>query len=290
LNAIDLRVAAAQDIEPCARIMYEAFTRIAEQGGFPPYHASPEAARQLIAGRIEHPAIFGVVARADDAIVGCNFLDQRGPIHGVGPITVDPHWHGRGVGRRLMEAALERGKGAPSIRLLQDAHNPISLSLYASLGFDVKDITVQLAGRCDGAPEGDLEVRPLAEGDVEDCARLHREIHGFERTRELRDALDAPSMTPVVAIRAGRVRAYATTFAPWQAAHGTAATETDMRGLISGAAALSPGPMAFLLPVRQAELFRWCLTVGFRAVRPMTYMVLGDYQEPHGAWFPSVLY
>jgi len=45
-----------------------------------------------------------------------------------------------------------------------------------------------------------------------------------------------------------------------------------------------------LAPTRRAPLFRWCLEAGMRAVKPMNLMTLGDYQEPSGAFFPSVLY
>ena len=57
-----------------------------------------------------------------------------------------------------------------------------------------------------------------------------------------------------------------------------------------GAAALGPGPLAFLLPVRQAALFRWCLAEGLRVVKPMTLMTMGEYRQPSGSYFVSVLY
>ena len=47
-----------------------------------------------------------------------------------GPITIDPKGQNSGVGRRLMEAVIERGKDAPGIRLLQDGFHMRSLSLY----------------------------------------------------------------------------------------------------------------------------------------------------------------
>jgi GNAT superfamily N-acetyltransferase len=285
-----VRAAVPQDAAPCGRIAFEAFKRIAEQGSFPLYHPTVEFACRFVEGRIRNPAFFGVVAEVDGEIAGSNFIDERGPVRGIGPITVTPGAQGRGVGRRLMEAVLDHSSGARSIRLLQDAHNPISLSLYASLGFDVKDIMVQLAGEPDGARPRDAEVRPLRASDLDDCDRLHRQVHGYERTRELHDALEAPMLAPVVCVRDGRVTAYASTFSPWQAAHGVAEHDDDMRALISGAAAVGPGPLAFLFPVRQAELFRWCLGAGLRAIRPMTYMVIGEYVEPAGPWFPSVLY
>ena len=57
-----------------------------------------------------------------------------------------------------------------------------------------------------------------------------------------------------------------------------------------GAAAMNSEPLSFVLPVRQAKLFRWCLREGFRAVLPMTLMAMGKYQEPKGCYMPSILY
>jgi hypothetical protein len=63
-----------------------------------------------------------------------------------------------------------------------------------------------------------------------------------------------------------------------------------MRALIAGTLAAGDEPASFLLPTRQADLFRWCLGEGLRPVKPMTYMAIGEYRDPHGCWIPSVLY
>ncbi len=65
--------------------------------------------------------------------------------------------------------------------------------------------------------------------------------------------------------------------------------EADIRALILGAAAGGKA-LSFLLPTRQAALFRWCLERGLRAVKPMTLMTIGHYREPEGAYMPSVFY
>ena len=39
---------------------------------------------------VAHKGFFSVVAEIDGRIIGSNFLDARGPISAVGPITVDP--------------------------------------------------------------------------------------------------------------------------------------------------------------------------------------------------------
>ena len=46
----------------------------------------------------------------------------------------------------------------------------------------------------------------------------------------------------------------------------------------------------FLVPTRNASLFRRCLEYGLRVVHPNTLMSMGLYNEPSGAWIPSLLY
>jgi predicted N-acetyltransferase YhbS len=285
---LEIRPATSADVEACGRIIYEAFLGIAEQHRFPPDFPSIEAATQLADLFINHPAVFGVVAESDGEVVGSNFLDERDPIRGLGPITVAPRSQARGIGRRLMQAVLDRGRDAVGIRLLQDSFNTRSIALYGSLGFDVKEPLLLMTGRPSSKPPSDVEVRPLVVNDLEACAALCARVHGFERTGELADALRL--FTPVVAVRHGRVTAYASTVTFWPLNHGVAETEADMRALLLGAAKLTSQPLAFLLPVRQPDLFRWCLAEGMQVVKPMTLMVSGRYQEPAGSYFVSVLY
>jgi predicted N-acetyltransferase YhbS len=287
---VRLREIEPADAEAAARVLFEAFARIHDRHDFPRDFPTPEAAAGLTSAFISHPSIWGVVAEVDGRIVGSNFLDERGPIAGVGPITVDPAAQQRGIGRRLMEAVMERGAGAEGIRLLQDAFNAQSLALYASLGFEVREPVVLMGGTPRNGLAPNVEVRPLAPGDVEACERLHVSVHGHQRTHELRDALATPGPGPFVAVRDGRIVAYATTLTFFAAAHGVAETEDDMAGLIAGALAAGDAPASFLLPSRQHELLRACLALGLRVVKPMTYMVVGEHREPRGAWIPSVLY
>ena len=165
-----------------------------------------------------------------------------------------------------------------------------SLSLYASLGFEVKEPAVVMKGTPRSGAPASIEVRPLDDSDLEQCERLCLTVHGFERTNELRDAIEVPIFSPSVALRDGRITAYATTLTFFPAAYAVAETEDDMRALITGTLAAGEEPASFLLPTRQASLFRWCLGEGLRAVKPMTYMAIGEYRDPDGSWIPSVLY
>ena len=284
---VAIREVAAGDVEACAQVLFDAFGAIHDHHRFPRDFPALEAATGLMEAWIPHPSVWGVVAERNGRIVGSNFLDERSPIRGVGPITVDPEGQNAGVGRLLMEAVLERGEGAPGIRLLQDGFHMRSLSLYASLGFDVKEPVVVVSGSPSRGPVEGVEVRALEEDDLDECEALCRQVHGFERTNELRDAIQA--FKPFVAVRDGRVTAYASSIVFWPMNHGVAESAEDMQALLLGAAAAVDEPIAFLAPLRSG-LFNWSLGAGLRAVKPMNVMALGEYQEPRGSWFPSVLY
>jgi hypothetical protein len=162
-----------------------------------------------------------------------------------------------------------------------------SLALYEILGFDVKEGVAVVTGNPRERALPDHEVRPLEDQDLGACEELCLAIHGYERTNELRDAKQA--FTPFVALREDRIVAYASAVGFWPMNHGVAETAADMQALSVGAAASIDEPLAFLVPLR-SELFRWSLQQGLRLVKPMNVMALGDYRDPQGSWFPSVLY
>ena len=90
MNVI-LRAGTPADAAACGAICFEAFKSISSEHNFPwdlPVGGNRHraASRMLLA----HPGFYAVVAEADGRIVGSNFMDERGPIAGIGPITVDP--------------------------------------------------------------------------------------------------------------------------------------------------------------------------------------------------------
>jgi GNAT superfamily N-acetyltransferase len=140
---IAIQPATDLDADACGRICYEGFRTVNERYGFLPTFPSVEVATQRVGGFIQHPSVFGVVAETGNGrIVGFNFLSERDPIRAVGPIVTDPTAQGHGIGRQLLEAVLERARGARGVRLLQDTFNVQSFSLYAALGFDAQEILV----------------------------------------------------------------------------------------------------------------------------------------------------
>lgn len=286
VHAVELREARSGDAAACGRIMFEAFGTLATGHGFTPDFPSVEVATGLASALIAHPGFYGVVAEREGRIIGSNFLDERSVIAGVGPITIDPSVQDQQIGRRLMVAVLDRSeeKGLPGVRLQQAAYHNRSLSLYAKLGFEVREPCVTLQGGPITAQVPGYSVRAATAADLDACNRVCSHVHGHDRSGELRDAVDQG--TARVVEHDGRVTGYCTDIAFF--AHAVGESNNDLKALI-GAVTQIGGP-GLLLPARNGELLRWCLHNGLRIVQVMNLMTVGLYNEPNGAYLPSVLY
>jgi GNAT superfamily N-acetyltransferase len=109
--SILLRPGTPMDAAVCGAICFEAFKAIDDEHNFPWDFPSAEVATGLLTMMLSNPGFYSVVAEQEGNIVGSNFLDERGPIAGVGPITVDPASQNQTIGRRLMSAVLDRTSG-----------------------------------------------------------------------------------------------------------------------------------------------------------------------------------
>jgi GNAT superfamily N-acetyltransferase len=281
-----LREARPEDAEPCGRICYAAFGKISGDHNFPPDFPNVEAAIGLLHMVIAHPHIYVVVAERDGVVVGSNAMDERSTIAGIGPVTVAPATQNAGIGRALMQHMIDRAatRGFPGVRLVQAAFHNRSLSLYNKLGFDPREPLSCMQGPPLATQLPGYRVRPAQDQDLPACDALCTRVHGHTRAGEVRDAVRQG--TASVVEHDGRVTGYATAMAFF--AHAVGETNEDVKALI--AAAPSFAGTGILVPTRNSTLLRWCLLNGLRIVQPMTLMSLGLYNEPHGAFLPSVLY
>jgi ribosomal protein S18 acetylase RimI-like enzyme len=78
-----------------------------------------------------------VVGYAYAVVEGYDYMALRGPAGVLHDIIVDPEHRGRGVGRLLLEAALEffRSRGVPRVVLSTAEQNEPAQRLFASMGF-----------------------------------------------------------------------------------------------------------------------------------------------------------
>jgi predicted N-acetyltransferase YhbS len=283
---VKLRPGTPNDAAECGQICFEAFAAIAAAHSFPRDFPTVEVATGLISMLLSKPGFYSVVAEVDGRVVGSNFLDERSTIAGLGPVTVGPAAQNSGVGRRLMMAAMDRAaeRGLPGVRLVQSAYHNRSLSLYANLGFQVREALVCVQGAPLAIGVEGYAVRLATPDDLEDCNRICRAVHGHDRSGDVTDSI-AQNMAVVVE-RSGRVTGYSTGLAFF--GHSVGETSEDLKALI-GSAHEFGGP-GFLLPARDAELLRFCLSHGLRVVQVMTLMTTGLYSEPAGSYLPSILY
>jgi GNAT superfamily N-acetyltransferase len=286
VSSVHIRRGRPDDVETCSRICYEAFCGIANDHRFPPDFPSPELPRWLMGMLLDHPGFFSLVAELDGRVVGSNFLDERSAVAGLGPISVDPAVQNQRIGRRLMQAALDRvaERRYPGVRLVQTAYHSRSLALYAELGFHVREPLACMQG-----PPIDLrfpgyEVRTATLADLDGCDRVCVQVHGLQRRGEVKEAIAHGSARVVE--HHGRISGYATDLA--FAAHAVGETPHEIMALI-GSASRFGGP-GILVPMRDHTLLSWCLAHRLRVVQVMTLMTIGLYNEPKGSYLPSILY
>jgi predicted N-acetyltransferase YhbS len=284
---LQLVPAGKEHVEDIARICFRAFRGVHDKHSFPRDIPSPELAVDIVGMMVERGDFYGVVALMDGKPVGSNFISLKDTVAGLGPITVDPSIHARGVGRALMQDAIDyAGKNnMEQIRLLQDSFNMASLSLYSSLGFVVRDpVAFMQAVPDDESPEG---VRPAVESDVRAMDELCRMIYKVSRGNEIAAAVRF-ALSPFVIEREGRITGY---LIPGIFGHGVAETDEDALALVGEAARrLPPENAKFFCPLREAGLYRKSLKKRHRAIKVMNLMSFGPYEPPDDVWMCSVLY
>jgi len=276
-----------QHVPELARICFEAFKGIHDRHAFPRDIPSVELAAQIIGMLTSREDYYGVAARVDGRLAGSNFISTTDAVGGVGPITVDPAFDGRGVGRALMGKVLEHARniGMEQVRLVQDSFNTKSFSLYASLGFDVREPL----GLMDAKPAAaaDPTVRPAVKDDLPALEELSRRLYGVSRGGEIAAAM-AGGFPVFLREWDGRAVGY---LIPGFFGHGVAETETDALAIIGEAMRRVPPEFAlFFCPLTLGNFYRASLAAGHRLRKIMTYMTLGPFERPGRIWMPSIAY
>lgn len=287
-----------EDADKVGKIIFEAFSAVANKHSFPPDFPSVDVARGLASSLLSNPRFYSIVAEDNtsnggedkNSIVGSNFLDERSNIvAGVGPLTIDPKYQNKGTGRQLMINVLERAKNKnfPAIRLLQASYHSRSLALYATLGFEVREPISNMQGKPIQEAIPGRSVRAATESDTESCNTICKTVHGHDRNGELQDSIKQGSAK--VVLHENKITGYTCGLTFFN--HSVGLTNDDLKALISSATNDdSYGGPGILIPSRNTHLFRWCLNNGLRIVQQLTLMTIGLYNEPAGSYMPSILY
>ena len=175
--------------------------------------------------------------------------------------------------------------GIARVRLMQETFNTLSLSLYASLGFDVQEEVAFMEAV--PAEAADYSVRAATEADLPAIERLSTDIYKASRRNEVAGAIRY-GFSPLLRERDGRIVAY---LVPGIFGHGVAETEDDAFTLVREMARRLPAAQArFFCPLSEHDFFRRALKLGCRTRSVFSLMTLGPYEPPRKVRMPSVLY
>ena len=138
------------------------------------------------------------------------------------------------------------------------------------------------ARKPDGVRANRISTPSQAGRELAACGELCTRVHGHDRNGEVREAIAAGTARVVD----DRICGYASGFGYGR--HAVAETNDDLATLL-GSADTFMG-LGILVPSRNAGLLRWCLGNGLRIVEQSTLMTIGLYNEPAGAWLPSIVF
>jgi len=274
-----------EHVPELARICHEAFSALHDRYAIGRDIPDIETGMLIISHVANRPDYTGFVATMDGKLVGSNFLLHGDFVAGIGPLTVDPRYQSRGVGRALMQSVINESerRNISQTRLFQEAINTTSLSLYTSLGFAWRDSAALM--QATPASADDPSIRPLTIDDCVSIKSLSQQSYGFSRAGDAAYLL-AAQFPGFLRERDGHEVGYliSSLFG-----HASAETEDDLLALIAHAARYVPPPMAvFICPLSQPHLFRRALAEGHRTLKVLSYMSLGGFTAPTGSHLPSI--
>ena len=122
------------------------------------------------------------VALADGQPAGTTTTCAFGPVGWLAMVLVDAQYRGQGIGRALLEHALEHldNRGIASVRL--DA-TPLGRPLYEKLGFVAEYELARFAGQPSAVAGSSPHVEPATVEDVDPIVALDRRSTGTDRAR-----------------------------------------------------------------------------------------------------------
>ncbi len=175
------------DLDRVGEILCTAFNAGAERHGYAPRIKSIQEGTAWAWTILRHAPHEILVADVADRIAGIGCLHPRGDRGGIGPVAVDPAYQGKGIGRQLMEALIEKTNALQSVRLFQESFNPASFSLYYSFDFlpvaDLLDMTSSPKGRT-GAMLCN-NVRELERSELDEACSYDQLRSTYDRSADL---------------------------------------------------------------------------------------------------------
>src|SRR6202034_3529010 len=183
----DLRPMALDDVEAVMAVVEAADAAQAEAGQLPP--RTPPSDAQLEASRVGHVRFVqrdgpgAWVAVSEGQVVGVAESVRRESFWGLSMLFVHPEFQSRGVGGRLLEAAMGYAAGATQ-RMIQSSPDPRAMRRYFLAGLAMHP-TAEMGGQPDRrAIPPSLPGREGDAGDLDLVAEVELQL-GRSRTEDV---------------------------------------------------------------------------------------------------------
>ena len=284
-----IRVLEERDADRAGDVNFLAFYDVALRHGQTPVVTTPADARSYVRHLLSFDPLGGLVAELDGGIVGMAWLHQRRPVATIGPVAVDPHVQGRGIGRLLLERCIEAaGPRIPQVRLVHESFNARSLGLYLRTGFRVVSplVELELAPGAAVLGVGPSGARIRGAGAADRARLVERDARAFGAPRPQSIDLYLRSGRALVAERGTALAGYAFGIGLGPVAYLGSASADDADVLLELLAALAlelrgeHTALRTLIPANDRRLVEGLLGVGFRVFRACHYMVRGGGTAP----------
>jgi len=183
-----IRSMTKKDIPAAGELLFQAFNSVATQFGLKPKFSHKKEGIGWAWALYHHHPVNIFIADIDGQIAGLCCLNPRGAIGGVGPVAVDPQFQKNHVGREIMTALIDAASPLESIRLVQEAYNPASFSLYHALGFLPVACLVELV--CDAntpfSPENSNSIKLATAEDLSELQAYDKPISKSDRSTDFK--------------------------------------------------------------------------------------------------------
>jgi GNAT superfamily N-acetyltransferase len=285
---IDVRRMTQGDVAAVATVVDAAGQQLERRAGREPRSRTDQQRAYFLSGLrrfVERDPAGAWVAEDDGRVVGMSNAIRRAEFWGLSMLFVDPERQSLGVGRRLLDAALDCAAGA-EVRMILSSSDPRALRRYSLAGLDIHP-TVEAIGTPDpSAIPDDLDARAGDAGDLDLVASVDVGLRG-SRAEDVEYLLGAGATMQVV--DRGGARGYV--------------VHRDTRLLMLGASDEPTASLLFWRFLAQAEgeveiwaltaRQNWAVKVALTARLQLVAagaLFLAGRELPPDAWLPSGWY